>query len=254
MKYKLTFALVAALTSTAFAEFKAPLPEFKNEKQLAEWRAEKSVEAASQGYFAEEAAFYTGKPYLASFSGYAFKFRSYDPELARWTSEDPSGFPDGSNNTIYVNNKSTNAIDLMGLNIYSITNPNLAGGGGHTAVIITYDDKFAYRSYGPGGLDHQEFDSLGEAAKYAFEDEGYRTYNEWDTDSSQDTAARIALLNYDYLGDLYQLATHNCVDAVMAALAAAGVSYDRTTNVPNSWDFLNQTAANNNGLVRDLYE
>ena len=45
MKHKLTFALVASLTSTAFAEFKAPLPEFKNEKQLAEWRAEKASEA-----------------------------------------------------------------------------------------------------------------------------------------------------------------------------------------------------------------
>jgi hypothetical protein len=69
MKYKLTLALVAALTSTAFAEFKTPLPEFKNEKQLAEWRAEKASEATSQGYVPEEAAFYTSKPYLASSGG-----------------------------------------------------------------------------------------------------------------------------------------------------------------------------------------
>jgi RHS repeat-associated protein len=101
VKYKLTFALVASLTSTAFAAFQAPLPEFKNEKQLAEWRAEKAAESTSQGSAPEEAAFYTGKPYLASSGGYAFKYRSYNPEMARWTSEDPSGFPDGSNNTIY---------------------------------------------------------------------------------------------------------------------------------------------------------
>jgi RHS repeat-associated protein len=102
MKYKLTFALVAALTSTAFAEFKALLPEFKNEKQLAEWRAEQSSKPTSQGYAAEETAFYTGKPYLASAGEYAFKYRSYSPELARWTSEDPSGFPDGANGGSYA--------------------------------------------------------------------------------------------------------------------------------------------------------
>ena len=102
MKYKLTLALVASLTSTTFAAFQAPLPEFKNEKQLAEWRAEKATEATSQGYAAEETAFYTGKPYVASTGGYAFKYRSYSPELARWTSEDPSGFPDGPNGNTYA--------------------------------------------------------------------------------------------------------------------------------------------------------
>ena len=114
MKYKLTFVLVASLTSTAFAEFKAPLPEFKNEKQLAEWRAEKASESASQGYAAEDTAFYTGKPYLASSGGYAFKYRSYNPELARWTSEDPSGFPDGANGSIYAPTP-TSALDFAGL-------------------------------------------------------------------------------------------------------------------------------------------
>jgi RHS repeat-associated protein len=114
MKYKLTFALVASLTSTAFAAFQAPLPEFKNEKQLAEWRAEKASEATSQGYVAEEAAFYTGRPYLASFGAYAFKYRSYNPELARWTSDDPSGFPDGANQSVYAPNP-TSEFDFMGL-------------------------------------------------------------------------------------------------------------------------------------------
>jgi RHS repeat-associated protein len=102
MKTKLTFALVAALTSTAFAEFKAPLPEFKNEKQLAEWRAEKASEATSQGHVVEETAFYTGKPYLALSSSYAFKYRNYSPQVARWKSEDPSGFPDGANSSVYA--------------------------------------------------------------------------------------------------------------------------------------------------------
>jgi len=114
MKYQLTFALVASLTSTAFAEFKAPLPEFRNEKQLAEWRAEKASESTSQGYATEQTAFYTGKPYLASTGSYAFKYRSYNPEVARWTSEDPSGFPDGANGVAYQPCP-TNSFDYEGL-------------------------------------------------------------------------------------------------------------------------------------------
>ena len=102
MNYKLAFALAAILTSNAFAAFKAPLPEFKNEKQLAEWRAEQKSKPASQGYATPETAFYTGKPYLATSGSYAFKYRSYSPELARWTSEDPSGFPDGANGNRYA--------------------------------------------------------------------------------------------------------------------------------------------------------
>jgi len=121
MKYKLTFAFVASLTSTAFAEFKAPLPEFKNEKQLAEWRAEKASESTSQGYATEQTAFYTGKPYLASSGEYAFKYRSYNPELSRWTSEDPSGFPDGLNNHIYAPNP-TSDFDFEGLLKWSTLN------------------------------------------------------------------------------------------------------------------------------------
>ena len=115
MKYKLIFALVASVTSTAYADFKAPLPEFKNEKQLAGWRAERATEATSQGYTTEEAAFYTGRPYVVSSGGYTFKYRSYKPELARWTSEDPSGFPDGANSYCYINNQTTNSFDFLGL-------------------------------------------------------------------------------------------------------------------------------------------
>jgi|GEM_PF-4549672 len=119
MKYKLTFALVAALTSTAFAEFKAPLPEFKNAKQLAELRAEKASETSTKSA-THETAFYTGKPYLASCGEYAFKYRNYNPELARWTSEDPSGFPDGANDSIYAPTP-TNGFDYEGLNKTVIT-------------------------------------------------------------------------------------------------------------------------------------
>ena len=115
MKTKLTFALVASLTSTAFAEFKAPLPEFKNEKQLAEWRAEQTAKSSTQSTATQETTFYTGKPYVESSGNYAFKYRSFSPELARWTSEDPSGFPDGANNHTYSCNTPVNGLDADGL-------------------------------------------------------------------------------------------------------------------------------------------
>ena len=102
MKTKLTLALAAAITSTAFGTMPAHMPEFKNEKQLAEWRAEMAAKPATKST-ADDHAFYTGKPYVDASGGYAFKFRSYNPELARWTSEDPSGFPDGANNHLYSN-------------------------------------------------------------------------------------------------------------------------------------------------------
>jgi RHS repeat-associated protein len=98
----ITLALVATITSTALADFSAPLPEFKTPKQLAVWRTEMAAKAEPKTSATQETAFYTGKPYLASSGNYAFKFRSYNPELARWTSEDPSGFPDGANSYMYA--------------------------------------------------------------------------------------------------------------------------------------------------------
>ena len=113
MNNKLTIALVASLTSTAFAEFKAPLPEFKNEKQLAEWRAEKAYESSSQGYVAEETDFYTGKPYIASSDSYILNIgviaRSRALDFRR-----SSGFPDGANGNLYAPCP-TSGLDWCGL-------------------------------------------------------------------------------------------------------------------------------------------
>ncbi len=220
---------MASLTSTAFAEFKAPLPEFKKEKQLAEWRAEKAAEATSQGNAAEETAFYTGKPYLASSGGYVFKYRSYSPELARWTSEDPSGFPDGANNLLYVNNISTHCIDIFGLNVYMITNQNSVAGAGHSAIISGSGSSYTYQSYGSGSsglgsssassvnnLTTQSFSSLGSAINYA-SSSGFTDYNEWDSTSDQDSLARQAMRDYSKDGN-YNATNHNCQGAVNSAL------------------------------------
>lgn len=79
----------------------APLPEFKTPEQLAKWRAEQNQKIQSAPSSQEGRVFYTGKPYLAESGSYAFKYREYNPEMGRWTTVDPSGFPDGANNRIY---------------------------------------------------------------------------------------------------------------------------------------------------------
>src|ERR1035437_7843586 len=104
---------VAIFGNTAFAAFPAAMPEFKIEKQLATWRAEQASKADTRT--AEEThAFYTGKPYVGSSGGYAFQYRSYNPDLARRPSDDPSGFPDGANQNVYAPTP-TSELDYIGL-------------------------------------------------------------------------------------------------------------------------------------------
>ncbi len=121
--YAVSFALALATSpphATAENKLPAPKPEFLNSEQLAEWRAKKTAEFETkkaqevQRRSVEADVFYTGKPYLEDSGTYAFLFRSYDPELARWTSADPSGFPDGPN--LYFRAGSpTKTFDALGL-------------------------------------------------------------------------------------------------------------------------------------------
>ncbi len=121
--YVVSFVLALAASSLhATAENKLPAhkPEFLNSEQLAEWRAKKTSEFEAkkaqevQRRSVEADVFYTGKPYLEDSGTYAFLFRSYDPELSRWTSADPSGFPDGANSSTYAP-APTSEFDLQGL-------------------------------------------------------------------------------------------------------------------------------------------
>jgi len=149
MNTKLTLALVALITSSALAAIPKVLPEFKNEKQLAEWRAEMAAKAESEPSKLDvrrstldvPPAFYTGKPYIQSTGSYAFKCRNYNPELARWTSEDPSGFPDGANCFSYVNNRTSSYFDFMGLtgkSVLWVTLADLYGNGNLTQEGFNY--------------------------------------------------------------------------------------------------------------------
>ncbi len=61
--------------------------------------------------------FYTGKPYDADLGSYVFACRDYNPQTNRWTTADPSGFPDGANNRVYAPVPSYQ-IDKYGLSIF----------------------------------------------------------------------------------------------------------------------------------------
>ena len=56
---------------------------------------------------------FTGKPQIGGL-GYAFLFRNYRPNLGKWQTADPLGYPDGLNNLAYVNNHVTDCIDWLG--------------------------------------------------------------------------------------------------------------------------------------------
>jgi len=60
-------------------------------------------------------------------------YRSYDPEISRWTTCDPSGFPNGLNNSIFTN-KPTSSFDPDGL-----------------IVINTFNEAMAYYQSNQGG-------------------------------------------------------------------------------------------------------
>ncbi|MGE9289375.1 MAG: RHS repeat-associated core domain-containing protein, partial [Puniceicoccales bacterium] len=57
---------------------------------------------------------FTGKPYDEDLQAYVFPFRNYSAKLARWSSVDPAGFPDGPNRHFYAP-VPTAGLDPMGL-------------------------------------------------------------------------------------------------------------------------------------------
>ncbi|MDD5262339.1 MAG: hypothetical protein PHD76_10890 [Methylacidiphilales bacterium] len=71
-------------------------------------------QAADSRELKADSFFFTGKPYVVELGAYSFQFRNYNPELQRWTTADPSGFPDGANNYGYAPIP-TNSMDLYGL-------------------------------------------------------------------------------------------------------------------------------------------
>ncbi len=87
-----------------------------------------------------EAGRFTGKPFVKELNSYVFQHRNYSPETNRWTVADPSGFPDGKNNTVYVNGKPLTTLDpqgtweVLGLDL-PVVGPTLQNGQAPTTTI-----------------------------------------------------------------------------------------------------------------------
>jgi RHS repeat-associated protein len=81
------------------------------------WQAERTKAAAperSERPNSSSVPHFTGKPLDSDSGTYLFRFRAYDPELNRWKSFDPSGFPDGANNGVYTSSP-LSVLDPTGL-------------------------------------------------------------------------------------------------------------------------------------------
>jgi len=107
-------ALAAIVVQSALA---GSLPEIMTPGELRALRAGQIARAAAaQADVAksETPTLYTGKISDADSGGYLFKYRNYDPELSRWMTVDPSGFPDGVNCNSYAPNP-LSEVDWCGL-------------------------------------------------------------------------------------------------------------------------------------------
>ena len=70
--------------------------------------------AARQTAFGDgDAAYFTGKPAVAGL-GRAFLYRNYRPDLAKWQTADPLGYPDGWNQLAYCKLSPTVYVDYAG--------------------------------------------------------------------------------------------------------------------------------------------
>ncbi|MCE0499219.1 MAG: hypothetical protein LV481_14865 [Methylacidiphilales bacterium] len=140
MKAKVTLALLALAAvslnlQAATSALPAPLPEFMDQQQLAKWNADQTAAATAATANEPSTQFYTGKPYIADAGGYIYKYRTYNPEISRWTTADPSGFPDGANNFGYASNPISHG-DPLGLFLSGSGDPDLS-----------YDETFWNSSY-----------------------------------------------------------------------------------------------------------
>jgi RHS repeat-associated protein len=141
-KRMMQLAVVLGVLAATLSTQAGKLPEFMNAEQLTAWRAQHSAPTAVVAQTPDEqTSFFTGKPYDAASGTYLFKYRAYNPSLARWTSADPSGFPDGANNQIYALNPNC-ALDPNGLLIMTGENsalPSLLKYNGHEYEIKAYN-------------------------------------------------------------------------------------------------------------------
>ena len=148
----LAAALVLAVSiQVTNAALQASLPEFKSKSEFTAAHANASAVENKE-------VFYTGKPFEANRDGYLFKYRSYDAGLNRWTSVDPSGFPDGANNFSFCK-APLMQLDSNGLlvqAVYSITSQSLRIGDDDNEF-----NEHSFQNLNSGDNDYGHIDRTG---------------------------------------------------------------------------------------------
>ncbi|MDL2212981.1 RHS repeat-associated core domain-containing protein [Bacteroides sp. OttesenSCG-928-N06] len=160
--------------------------------------------------------------------------RNYDAAIGRFTTMDPLAEKYYSVSPYaYVMNNPMNAIDPDGRDIIVLHNPKGAMGAGHSAILVGDDKKgWQYVSKdgtalgvaGPSRVGEDKFDTVDKFDKsdYAKNNNGYPSRVRFSTTSEQDAIAHKTML--DHANKWYWLIGSNCVDAVSAALQAAGLN------------------------------
>lgn len=112
-------SLMMGMMLATLAAHAGKLPEFMDAQHMAQWRAAHTPPAACEAQAPDELKlFFTGRPYDVASDSFLFKYRNYQPVQGRWTSVDPSGFPDGANNFQYCRNNPATFRDNDGLKIF----------------------------------------------------------------------------------------------------------------------------------------
>ena len=88
--------------------------------------------AAMTAFGAGDAAYFTGKPQIPGL-GRAFLFRNYRPDLGKWQTADPLGYPDGWNPLAYCRCLPYCAVDYGGAFLLVCHDYNLVGFAVHSA-------------------------------------------------------------------------------------------------------------------------
>lgn len=155
-----------------------------------------------------------------------YTFRNYNFDIGRWTQRDPLYEKSGYNLYNYNRNQPSDSVDILGMTIYHILDPNGANNFGHSMYIIGSNNKYKAYNYGPVRGKYSVSDSLlrNSSGSPTIQDiMWYRTAQEaadalkvergwfvqgWLTTPQEDTIAIIAA--DEYVEDTYVLFLHNC--------------------------------------------
>lgn len=131
-----------------------------------------SIEATAFGQGLEGGLF-TGKPFVKELEGFVFKHRNYSAKDLRWTTADPSGFPDGFNNYQYALANPNSFVDPYGLDVEwaTTTETGVTGtnplGSGTSGLTTPSDDPVVGATISQTG-DHK-VDTVGACYQPAFQ-------------------------------------------------------------------------------------